>query len=148
MQKSEPSYYLNWAQQCSICCINQDIFLLNFCKCSVIVCQNCYLIVKEIASSRWIYRYPCCCHDKEISFKSLPSWLISKAMDNWRVCFHRQDGARRLLHKKPQIDKDNWRQIYQVLNTRAFWEKNAASVCRDIDTANSFVRDQLYRFEC
>ena len=58
--------------------------------------------MKETASSRWIYRCPCCRHDQEIPFKSLPSRLISKARDNWRVCFHRQDGARRLLHKKPQ----------------------------------------------
>ena len=52
MQKSEPTYYLNWAQQCNICYINQDIFLLNFCSCSVIICQNCYLTVKETSKGR------------------------------------------------------------------------------------------------
>ena len=36
----------------------------------------------------------------------------------WTVCFQRQDGASRL-----QIEKDNWTQIHQVLNTRPFWEK-------------------------
>ena len=45
----------------------------------------------------------------------------------WTVCFQRQDGARRL-----QIEKDNWTQIHQVLNTRPFWEKNEAGVCRDM----------------
>ena len=59
------------------------------------------------------------------------------------VCFQRQDGASRM-----QIEKGNWTQIHQVLNTRPFWEKNEAGVCRDMDTANSYVRNQLARFEC
>ena len=59
----------------------------------------------------------------------------------WTVCFQRQDGARRL-----QIEKDNWTRIHQVLKT--VLGKNEAGVCRDMDTANSYVRDQLARFEC
>ena len=109
--------------------------MLNFCKCSVIVCQNCYLTVKETASSRWIYCCPCCRHDQDLSFISLPSRL--------RVCFHRQDDCYIRNHKLTKTVGDRF-----ILNTRAFWDKNAAGVCRDIDTANSFVRDQLSRFEC
>ena len=67
--------------------------------------SDCYLTVKEAASSGWTYRCPCCCHNQEISFKSLPSRLIRKARDNWTVCFQRQDGARRMLHKEPEIEK-------------------------------------------
>ena len=143
MQKSEPTYYLNWAQQCNICYINQDIFLLNFCSCSVIICQNCYLTVKETSNSEGTYRCPCCRHNQQISFHYLPYQLIRKAKANWTVCFERQDGAKRL-----QIEKDNWTQIHKVLNTRPFWEKNEAGVCRNMDYANSYVRDQLARFEC
>ena len=84
-----------------------------------------------------------CRHNQEISFKSHPSRLIRKARANWTVCFERQEGAKRL-----QIEKDNWTQIHQVLNTRRFGDTNAAGVCCDMDTANSYVRDQLARFEC
>ena len=60
----------------------------------------------------------------------------------WTDCFQRQDGAKRL-----QIDKDNWTQIRQVLNTRPFFEKTKQVYAAIWILLTLYVRDQLARFE-
>ena len=60
----------------------------------------------------------------------------------WTDCFQRQDGAKRL-----QIEKDNWTQIHQVLNTRPFFEKTKQVYAAIWILLTLYVRDQLARFE-
>ena len=93
------------------------------------------------------YVCPLCHYKQEIRFRTLSARQLTKAKRNWYICFDQQNGTRRILHKIPWLDENNWTAIHQVLNTGPFWDINAAGVCVDLNTANAFVRGQLIRFE-
>ena len=72
----EATFYQNWGQEYDLGYINQDIFLVNFSKCTANACQNCYLTIKQTHISEWTYHCPLYRNKQDIAFKALSAFQL------------------------------------------------------------------------